>query len=78
MEQLIVDGEGGMATSKYFDEELKRRGISLHVRAPRQHARFIERRGAILRHALHTAEEQPERESLTVNFDSMLANAIFA
>ena len=50
----------------------------MDIRAPRQHARFIERRGAILRHALHTAEEQMRREGIVAHFDSLLANAIFA
>ena len=78
METFIVDGEGGMGHSKYFEEELKRRGVTLDIRAPRQHARFIERRGAILRHSMHTTEEQMQREGLTVVFDTLLANAIFA
>ena len=77
MEVLIVDGEGGL-TSAYFQEEMKRRGVKVDIRAPRQHARFIERRGAILRHALHTAEEQMRREGIVAHFDSLLANAIFA
>ena len=42
MEMFIMDGEGGMGHSKYFEEELKRRGVTLDIRAPRQHARFIE------------------------------------
>ena len=58
MERFIVEGEGGMGNSKHFTEELKRRGVTVDIRAPRQHARFIERRGAILRHAMHTAEDQ--------------------
>ena len=77
MEQFIVDGEGGM-TSTHFVEEMRRRGVTVDIRAPRQHARFAERRGAILRHALRSAEEQLEREGITANFDSMLARAIFA
>ena len=77
MEKLIVDGEGGMA-SEFFKTEMRRRGVEVDPRAPRQHARFIERRGAILRHALHTTEEQLEREGIFAQFDSMLANSIFA
>ena len=59
-------------------DELKRRGITIDIRAPRQHARFIERRGAILRRSMHTTEEQMLREGLTVQFDTLVANAFFA
>ena len=52
MEMFIVDGEGGMGKSNHFKEELKRRGVTIDIRAPRQHARFIERRGAVLRPCL--------------------------
>eukprot|EP00959_Pyramimonas_sp_CCMP1952_P451132 9445045-Pyramimonas_sp.AAC.1 len=45
-------------------------------RAPRQRVRFVERRGAKLRH-IHAAEEQLEREDTTSTFDIMFARAIF-
>ena len=77
MELFIVDGEGGM-TSTYFVEEMKRRGVTVDIRAPRRHARFIERRGAILRHAMHTAEDQMERKGVVVHFDFLAAHSIFA
>ena len=67
-----------MGKSKFCTDEMRRRGVTIDVRAPRQHARFIERRGAILRHAMHTTEEQMQREGLPVNFDSLLAHSIFA
>ena len=62
------------ADRQFYDQ---RRGVTIDIRAPRQHARFIERRGAILRHSMHTTEEQMQREGLTVTFDTLLANAIF-
>ena len=77
MEKLIVDGEGGMA-SEYFTAEMKRRGVEVDARAPRQRARLIGRRGAIWRRALPATEEQLEGEGIFAQFDSMLANAIFA
>eukprot|EP00959_Pyramimonas_sp_CCMP1952_P055524 1160330-Pyramimonas_sp.AAC.1 len=76
METLIVDGEYGM-TSKYFADGMRRRGAQMDSRAPRQLARFIERRGAMLRRALRATERQLERE-ITANFDFTLAHAIFA
>ena len=53
---LIIDGEKGLATEE-AETMLKRYGTEIRPRAPGQHARMIERRGAILRHRLHTAEE---------------------
>ena len=53
---LVVDGETGLksaAAGEYF----ARHGITVRLRAPGQHAQMIERRGAILRHALHCIEE---------------------
>ena len=77
MESFIVDGEGGM-TSPYSVEEIKRRGVQVDMRARRQRARFIERRGAMLRHALHAAEEQLGCEGIAANFDAMHAQSVFA
>ena len=59
-------------------DEMKRRRVHVDIRAPRQRARFVERRGAVLRRALRAAEERLEREGTAVNFDSMLARGIFA
>ena len=59
MELFIVDGEGGMGNSKFFTEGLKRRGVTIDIRAPRQHAR----------RAMHAADEQMQRDWLPCNFD---------
>ena len=40
---------------------LKAHGVTVEVRAPIQHALFIERRGAVLRLAFHTIEDQPDK-----------------
>ena len=45
--ELIVDGEAGIARSDYTNQYLARKGVRLHVRGKDQHARFIERRGAL-------------------------------
>eukprot|EP00959_Pyramimonas_sp_CCMP1952_P235499 4921359-Pyramimonas_sp.AAC.1 len=47
MDAFIADGEGGM-TSPFFAGEVRRREVQLDIRAPRHHARFIERRAAVL------------------------------
>ena len=46
--------------------------------APGQHARFIERRGAMLRQSLHCLESQLMREGISAEFDVLLAEAVFA
>ena len=51
--ELITDCEGGIVFSERTTQYLARKGIRLHPRAPAQHARFIERRGALLRDTVH-------------------------
>lgn len=77
MQQLISDGELGISGDS-AQAKLKRLGISLKIRAPGQHARFIERRGAILRTTLHCIESQLVREGVQTNMDSLLSEAVFA
>ena len=69
MKFLISDGEGGL-TNERVKAMLMSKGIEVKTRAPEQHARFIERGGAILRHAMHTTEEQCIRESVPIRFKS--------
>ena len=57
MTQLYTDGEGGLNSNEAKDF-LKRQGIELKVRAPEQHARYVERHGALLRVSMHLIEEQ--------------------
>ena len=78
MQELIVDGERGVAQSQTYQNELKARGIKLNVRAPNQHARYIERRGALLRQSLHVIEGQLTTEGISVTFPMLLAEAVFA
>ena len=77
MKVLYTDGESGF-NSDSAKAWFKRKGIELVTRAPNQHARFIERRGAILRHAMHTTEEQLIREGIEVRFTTLLADSVFA
>ena len=62
------------SSSKRF---LARKGVSLHVRGKDQHARFIERRGALLRDCVHRIEGQLKEEGLEMPFHSILAEATF-
>ena len=57
---------------------LQRYGAKIRAHAPGQHARMIERRGAILRHSLHTAEEQFAREGIEVAMEYLLADSVFS
>lgn len=77
MQTLISDGELGI-TGDSMRSKLKRLGISLKIRAPGQHARFIERRGAILRTTLHCIESQMIREGVQASMEALLSEAVFA
>ena len=74
---LVVDGESGLFSTGANDF-FQRHGIEVRPRAPGQHARMVERRGAILRHALHCIEEQLQRDEVTVSFSQLLAEAVFS
>ena len=60
--EFITDGETGITQSPYFQAFLKRKGIKPVTRAKGQHARFIERRGALVRDAVHRTKGQLEEE----------------
>ena len=59
-----IDGEKGIS-SKETVAFLKGIGCELIERAKTQHARMIERRGAVLRHSMHCTESQLEKEGIT-------------
>ena len=76
--ELITDGESGIVASDATNQYLHRKGIKLHQRAKDQHARYIERRGALLRDAIHRAQSQLQEEGLAgVPFETILAEAVF-
>ena len=77
MQNLHMDGESGMCndTAKAF---LMRNGIKQHIRAPGQHATFIERAGAILRCSMHISETQAEKEGITITFPILLGENTFS
>ena len=77
MQQLITDGESGL-TSDRVQAQLKRQGVLVKIRAPGQHARFIERRGAILRVTLHCLDSQLIREGINSSIENLLSEAVFA
>ena len=76
-EFLYVDGESGLNTDR-AKAIMARDGIILKTRAPGQHARHIERAGAYLRVALHTAHSQCDREGVRTTFDVFLSMIVFA
>ena len=53
MKELILDGETALPKGWESREYFVRKTIKVTIRAPGQHARFIERRGALLRESLH-------------------------
>ena len=74
---LVVNGETGL-NNDAAQTFLKIRGAEIKPRAPQQHAQIIERRGAILRHSMHLIEEQLTKEGITVSFDRLLGESVFA
>ena len=60
--ELITDGESGIALSKQTTVYLARKGVKLHTRGKDQHAKYIERRGALLRDTLHRVDGQLAEE----------------
>ena len=56
MQELITDGESGIVLSENTRTYLTRQGIKLHARGKDQHARYAERRGALLRDCIHRIE----------------------
>ena len=77
MKEFIVDGESGIVVSELTNTYLRRQGIELRPRAKDQHARYVERRGAILRDTIHRIEAQLDVEGIVVPFGQILSEAIF-
>ena len=79
MKELILDGEGALAKDWDSRDYFSRKSIKVTIRAPGQHARFIERRGALLRESLHKIETQLQDENIhDIPFPQILAEAIFS
>ena len=74
---LVIDGESSLNCAE-AQTRLKDKGILVKAKAPGQHARMVERRHAILRHAMHVAEEQLIDEGIRVTFKQLLAHCTFA
>ena len=78
MRELIMDGETAVAEGFSSGLLLARLGIKLVVRAPGQHARHIERRGALTRDCIHRIDSQLDEEGLTgIPMKYRLAEAVF-
>ena len=78
MQELIMDGERGIAASELAGRFFARLGIKLHLKGKEQHAFYIERRGALLRDCVHRIKSQLHEEGLDdISFKTILAEAIF-
>ena len=75
---LYTDGGSGLV-NEAAKADLRSSGIRLEARTRPfgQHARFIERRGAVLRTTMHVLEDKREREGITIAFPSLFAESIF-
>eukprot|EP00974_Lingulodinium_polyedra_P130087 11212476-Lingulodinium_polyedra.AAC.1 len=62
--ELITDSESGIVFSEKTREYFARKGTQLHPRAKDQHAQYAERRGALLRDAIHRVEGQLREEGI--------------
>ena len=76
-EFFYIDGKLGLNTDE-ARPHIKRQGSISKLRAPQQHARFIERRGAVLRVSMHTTEDQCVREAPQISIHMLLALGVFA
>ena len=79
MRELIMDGESGIAASARAGSFLSRLGIEFIPRAPQQHARIVERRGALFRDVVHRIDAQLKIDGLLdIPFGYRVAGAVFA
>ena len=79
MRELIMDGGSGVASSARTGSFLSRLGIEFIPRAPQQHARIVERRGALFRDVIHRIDAQLKIEGLfDIPFEYRMAEAVFA
>ncbi len=77
--ELISDQEGGLQKSNLVAEYCERQGIRLVPRAKEQHARYAERRGALLRDAIHPIGQQFSDFGVgDIPFKEVLNQAVFA
>ena len=77
MQELIMDCESSMVKSHKMKEYLFRKGIDLKPRAPGQQVSYIDRRGALVRDAIHKIVEQLREEGIEVPFRHILGEATF-
>ena len=78
MKELVVDGETAITQGTAFKAYANRKGIEIKERAPGQHARIVERRGALLRDALHRMDSQLEIEGIQVPFGERLSECTYS
>ena len=67
-DEILCDGEGGISISGSTRARLNRHGIKFYTRAKDQHARYAERRGALLRDAIHKIYSQLNEEGIALPF----------
>ena len=75
MTTLVSDMESGLSTEA-VKARLARAGITIKLRGKDQRARYIERRGAILRHSMHVMDAQAVREGIDLSFGTLLASCV--
>ena len=77
-QEVICDNEGGLCKADLANLYWQRKGINFHARAVNQHARFIERRGELVKHTLRKIDAQLEEEGIEIPIKQRLGEAVFA
>ena len=77
MGELILDGATGLAAAGSAKQYYDQHGIKFVPRAKEQQVAHIDRRGALLRDAIHRVVTQCEAEGLDVDFKHILSDCVF-
>ena len=79
MREFIIDGETALAKGWLPREYFKEKGITVIIKPPGSHAKFIERSGAITRDTLHKVYTQLEKNGITgIPFSQVLGEVTFS
>jgi hypothetical protein len=77
MTEFHMDGEAGLMKSEVGLALQRKHGIVSIVKPSTQHAKYIERRGQILRDAILKIRHQVKEETMVVPFSRILSEAVF-
>ena len=73
-----MDQETAVNRGEDLQKMLQQKGVKWQLRSVRQHAVYIERRGAILRDTIHKLKTQADHNNRNYTFESIVAEAVYA